>query len=120
MRAVQRAVAYLPQTVLSPRDEAALLGELGQLARITGFPGTGHMVVNHPPIPYRISVEDGQELDLAWIKSRIRASSPADAEFEARFSFGDQTWEVPLERLPDEVVTFSASAPWLRKPALTA
>lgn len=113
LRAVQRAVACISQKDLSQRDEAALLGELDQLAALTGFPGTGHTVVNHPPVPYRIPVEEGQELDLTRIKLRIRASSPTVVEFEARFSIGDQTWEVPLERLPDEVVTFSPSAPWL-------
>jgi hypothetical protein len=84
MRAAQRAVKYLQQNSLSSRDEAAILGELDKLAGVTSMPSTGHSVVSHPPIPYRIPVEEGQELDLALIKSRIRRTTPTVSEFDVR------------------------------------
>lgn len=115
MRAVQRAAIYLQQPTLSPRDKSALLGELDQLATLTGSTPTGHTVVKHPPLPYRVPVEDAQEIDLKLLKARIRHSTPSVSEFDVRFVVDSDIYEVPLEDLPDEVVRFSRSAPWLAR-----
>jgi hypothetical protein len=115
MRAVQRTVSYLQQTTLTSRDEAALLGELEQLSALTGWAPTGHGVVEHPPIPYRVPVEEGQEIDLKLLKDRIRRTTPSVSQFDVRFVIGSKIYEVPLEDLPDEVVRFSRSASWLTR-----
>jgi hypothetical protein len=112
MRAAQRAIASMQQVTLSARDQAAFLGDLDQLARLTGHPKTGADVIEHPPSLVRVPVSHGQEIDADQLKRSLRQRLPS-GEVDVLFSIGDDSYHVWLERIPDGRVLVRPDASWL-------